>query len=64
MTVDFQNFRVNDIAPPVTIEDVFRHYGSFADIHDFQFDSLYTLSRKISPAGPPIRSFPPSVLRG
>lgn len=44
MPVQFKRLALNDNSPPAIIEDAFKAYGSFAGVHDFQFDSSYILS--------------------
>lgn len=40
MSVTWSHFRSNNMTPPLTLENIFRQYGSWAGIHDFDFDSL------------------------
>lgn len=39
-TIRFGDLRVNDNAPPLTVEEAFRNYGSWAGIHNFNFNRL------------------------
>lgn len=41
MSVIWQHLRCNDILPGFTIEETFKRYVAFSDIHDFDFDILF-----------------------
>lgn len=44
MSVTWEKFRCNDIAPGLTLEEVFRRFGSYSGIHDFEFEDLSSVS--------------------
>ena len=44
MGVQFDNSIVSNHAPAQTVEDAFRVYGSWANIHDYSFDELLTVA--------------------
>jgi hypothetical protein len=39
-SITWRNFRSNDMAAPLSVEEIFRRYGSWSGIHDFSFDVL------------------------
>lgn len=41
-TVVFENARISNNAPPLTLEEIFRLYGAWSGIHNAQFDALYS----------------------
>ena len=44
--VVFRQLRTNDISAPLTLEEIFNRYGSWAGIHDFNFDTIHELASK------------------
>lgn len=38
--VYFKDFKANNYAPPLTLEEIFKLYGSWSGLHDFSFDNL------------------------
>lgn len=40
VAVNFKHFRMNDCRPPLSLEEVFRLFGSWSDIHTFVFDKM------------------------
>lgn len=42
MPVTFQDHRLSDQQPPLTLEESFRLYAAYAGIHDCNFDDLFT----------------------
>jgi hypothetical protein len=58
MSVSFKSDRIFDVAPLLSVEELYRLYGAWAGIHSFSFDSPYdSLVANGSWTGPPSPSF-------
>lgn len=44
MSVTFRNFKANDYRSPLTLEEIFKLYGSWSGIHNFSFDDLINVA--------------------
>lgn len=68
MSINFRNFRINNLDPCLSVEETFHLFGAWAGIHDFQFDSRYELASHTETGviaaqwnlGPIVATLPPS----
>lgn len=42
MSIVFDNSIVHDFGVPQTVEDLFRVYGNWSKIHDYEFEDLFS----------------------